>query len=283
MANGEKARTTNGDRLRMGGMALENGLLVYGPKYWSAAVRDKKGKIVVKTGRVPRVGGPVNSVPGVRGVARLAESMMVVPLVRMKLRQARLPFESRKVIAAAAATSVVSMAMKRRKNRGIGTELAINAIGLVPALVSLKAGDTAAYHGVEHKSIAAYEQGGDPTDPSVVEAAEKEHERCGSHLVAPMMLAGVAGDAFLRRIVASPGPAAQAGVALAGAAASIEMFAFAERHPDGAFAKLFRAPGFKLQEAIGTREPSLEQIEVGRVAIAALLDAEGVTADAPAA
>jgi uncharacterized protein YqhQ len=61
------------------------------------------------------------------------------------------------------------------------------------------------------------------------------------------------------------------------------MFAFAERHPDGAFAKLFRAPGFKLQEAIGTREPSLEQIEVGRVAIAALLDAEGVTADAPAA
>lgn len=269
-------RTTNGDRLRMGGMALENGLLVYGPKHWSAAVRDKQGEIVVKTGRVPRMGGPINAVPGLRGVARLAESMVVVPMVRLKLRQARLPFENRTVLAAAAATSAASFAMRRRKNRGIGTEILINTIGMVPAIVSLKAGETAAYHGVEHKSIAAYEQGGDPSDPDVIEAAAKEHERCGSHLVAPMMVAGIAGDALLRRIVGKPTQTQQAGVALAGAAASIEMFGFAERHPDGVFAKLFRAPGFKLQEAVGTREPTPHQIEVGRVAINALLEAEGV-------
>ncbi len=59
----EQPRTTNGDRLRMGGMALENGLLVYGPKHWAAAVRTRGGAVKVQSGRVPRVGGPLNHVP----------------------------------------------------------------------------------------------------------------------------------------------------------------------------------------------------------------------------
>lgn len=272
-------RTTNGDRLRMGGMALENGLLVYGPSKWAAAVRDKRGEVVVKSGALPRLRGPLDRVPGVRGVVRLAESMVVVPLVRARLPQARLPFENPQVAGAVAAALATSFIARRRKNKGIGTEVAINLIGLAPALISLRAGETAQWHGVEHKAIAAYELGGDPSDPAVIEAAAKEHERCGSHLVAPMMVASIAGDALMRRVVERPGPAAQAGVALAGAAVSIELFAFAEHHPDGAFAKLFRAPGYKLQESIGTREPTADQIEVGQAAIERLLDAEGVTAD----
>lgn len=274
MADRKQPRTTNGDRLRLGGMALENGLLVYGPTQWAAAVRDKHGEIVVKSGKVPRFRGPIDKIPGLRGVMRLAESMVVVPVVRGSLRQARLPFENRSVVAAAAATTAISMLAKSRKKRGVGTDVAVSLIGLAPALISLKAGETAAYHGVEHKAIAAYEQGGDPNDPEVIEAAAKEHERCGSHLVAPMMIAGVTGDAILRRSVARPGLAAQAGVAIAGAAASIEMFAFAERHPDSGFAKLFRAPGFELQRVLGTREPTPEQIEVGRAAIERLLSVE---------
>lgn len=273
-----KGRTTNGDRLRMGGMALENGLLVYGPTSWAAAVRDKRGEVVVESGRVPRLRGPIDKIPGLRGVARLAESMIVVPMIRMRVPQARLPFENRKVAAAAAATAAISYAARSRKKRGFGTEVAVNLLGLAPALISLRAGETAQWHGVEHKAIAAYELGGDPSDPAVIEAAAKEHERCGSHLVAPMMIAGIAGDALMRQVVAKPGPAAQAGVGLAGAAASIEMFAYAERHPGGAFAKIFRAPGYKLQEVVGTREPTPSQIEVGQAAIARLLEAEGVSA-----
>jgi uncharacterized protein YqhQ len=272
-----EARTTNGDRMRMGGMALENGLLVYGPTKWAAAVRDKDDHVIVKSGRVPRLRGPLDSVPGIRGVMRLAESMIVVPMVRARLPQARLPFESAKVAGTAATTMAISMFVRKHGKRGIGSEAALAVLGMAPALISLKAGETAQYHGVEHKAIAAYELGGDPTDPEVIEAAAKEHERCGSHLVAPMMLAGIAGDAMMRQIVARPGPFAQVGVGLAGAATSIEMFAYAERHPGGTFAKIFRAPGFKLQEAIGTREPTAKQIEVGRAAISALLEAEGVS------
>lgn len=278
-----EARTTNGDRMRMGGMALENGLLVYGPTRWAAAVRGKNDELIVKSGKVPRLRGPLDKVPGVRGVMRLAESMIVVPLVRLRLPQARLPFESAKVAGAAAATMGISMAVRSRSKRGIGSEAALSILGMAPALISLRAGETAQYHGVEHKAIAAYELGGDPTDPDVIEAAAKEHERCGSHLVAPMMIAGIAGDAMMRQVVAKPGPIAQVSVGLAGAATSIEMFAYAERHPGSTFAKIFRAPGFKLQEAIGTREPTAQQIEVGRAAISALLEAEGVSPTAPAA
>ena len=35
----------------------------------------------------------------------------------------------------------------------------MQAIGALPALVALMDRDLAAYHGVEHKAIAAYEQG----------------------------------------------------------------------------------------------------------------------------
>jgi uncharacterized protein YqhQ len=263
------------DRLRMGGMALENGLLVYGPGHWAAAVRAKDGELIVRSGKLPRLRGPLDKVPGVRGVVRLAESMAVVPLVRAKLPQARLPFERPEVAASAVAALAFSYFARRRRNKGFGTEAAINLIGLAPALISLRSGQTAQYHGVEHKAIAAYELGGDPRDPAVIEAAAKEHERCGSHLVAPMMISAIAGDALMRRVVERPGPLAQAGVGLAGAATSIEMFAYAERHPGSAFTRIFRAPGFKLQEVVGTQEPTDAQIEVGRAAIEQLLIAEG--------
>ncbi|MBI4897392.1 MAG: DUF1385 domain-containing protein [Actinobacteria bacterium] len=264
------------DRLRLGGMALENGLLVYGPTHWAAAVRDKRGEILVSSGKAPRVHSAIGNAPGVRGVARLAESMAVIPVVRAKLPQARLPFENPAVIAASALTTAIGILARHGKRRNsISRDLALSLIGLAPAIISLRSGNVAAYHGVEHKAIAAYEQGGDPTDASVVEAAAKEHERCGSHLVAPMMLASVTGEAVMRRALEKPGLIAQTSVALAGAAASVEMFAYAERHPDSTFARVFRKPGFELQRAVGTREPTPEQIEVGRAAIGRLLEVEG--------
>ncbi|HEV7918302.1 MAG TPA: DUF1385 domain-containing protein, partial [Solirubrobacterales bacterium] len=256
-------------KLRLGGMALENGLLVYGPNYWTAAVRAKDGQIIVKDGKVPRFGKTVDGIPGLRGVARLGEAMAVIPLVRAKLPQARLPFEHPAVIATGAATAAVSMVMKRRKKRSVGGDLALSLLGMAPAIISLRSGNVAAYHGVEHKSIAAYEQGSD----SAADAA-KEHERCGSHLVAPMVLASVAGEAIMRRALERPGAIAQTSVALAGAAASIEMFGWAERHSDSQLAKIFRAPGFELQRAVGTREPTAEQLEVGRAAMERLLAVE---------
>src|SRR3954470_4883348 len=88
--------------LRLGGMALRNGLLVHGPTHWAAAVRAKDGSIGVASGPKPRVSGRVMAIPGARGVIRLAEAMAVIPLVKRALPEARLPFQDAPVLRAIA-------------------------------------------------------------------------------------------------------------------------------------------------------------------------------------
>jgi uncharacterized protein YqhQ len=263
------------EKLRLGGMALRNGLLVHGPSHWAAAVRADDGGVRVASGPKPRVHA-FDGVPGARGVARLYEAMAVLPLVRRGLLEARLPFQDGRVMAGLLAAGVAGAAARsaaRRVGRtGLG-EAAAAGLSLAPSLLALNGGELAAYHGVEHKAIAAYEQG----DADAAEAA-KEHDRCGSHLVAPMLAANLAGAALLRRLVERPSPLAVGAVGLASIAAAVEVFAWSERHPGTRAARALRRPGFALQRAIGTREPDERQLEVGRAALAEILRVEGAAA-----
>ena len=43
------------DKLRLGGMALRNGLLVHGPTHWAAAVRTDGGEVKAASGPKPRL------------------------------------------------------------------------------------------------------------------------------------------------------------------------------------------------------------------------------------
>src|ERR1700749_1926611 len=92
-------------KLRLGGMALRNGLLVHGPTHWAAAVRRPDGSIEVASEKKPElVPGLVAKVPGLRGPIKLAESMLVLPLVRRRMRSARPPFQGPRGLVATAAT-----------------------------------------------------------------------------------------------------------------------------------------------------------------------------------
>jgi uncharacterized protein YqhQ len=256
------------EKLRLGGMALRNGLLVHGPAHWAAAVRAADGTIAVASGPKPRVRGPALRIPGVRGVARLGEAMAVIPLVKRALPEARLPFQDATVALAMGATAAAGMALRRR-TRGIGGEAALAALSLAPSLIALRGGDLAAYHGVEHKAIGAYEQ-----DAVDARDASKEHDRCGSHLMAPLLAANLAGTVLLRRAVERPSPLAGAAVQLASIGAAVEVFAWSERHGDTVLARALRRPGHELQRVLGTREPTEEQLAVGRAALAEILRAE---------
>ena len=205
------------EKLRLGGMALRNGLLVHGPTKWAAAIRDGDGAIAVASGPKPRVRGRGQRLPGVRGVVRLGEAVAVIPLVKRALPEARLPFQDATVVAAMGATALAGMALRRR-TRGIGGEAALAALSLAPSLIALRGGDLAAYHGVEHKAIGAYEQ-----DAADARDATKEHDRCGSHLMAPLLAANLAGTALLRSVVERPSPLAGAAVQLASIGAAVEV------------------------------------------------------------
>ncbi len=258
-------------KLRLGGMALRNGLLVHGPTHWAAAVRADDGTIKVASGGKPRMRA-ADGIPGVRGVFRLGEAFAVIPLVKRALPQAKLPFQDVSVLGVAASATIAGALLKRRVGGGAG-EAGAAVISLAPALFALRGGELAEYHGVEHKAIAAYEQ-----DAADAGDAAKEHERCGSHLVAPMMASNLAGTLLLRRVLERPGPVAGAAVALASTAVAVEVFAWCERNADTQMTRALRSPGFALQRAIGTREPDERQLQVGRAALGEILRAERAAA-----
>ncbi len=260
------------DKLRLGGMALRNGLLVHGPTRWAAAVRRGDGTIAVASGPKPRLRTIGGDVPGVRGVTRMAEAVAVIPLVKRALPEARLPWQDATVAGAVAAAALGGAALRRRVTGPAG-DAAMTAVSIVPSLIALRGGDLAAYHGVEHKAIGAYEQ-----DADDARDASKEHDRCGSHLMAPMLAANLAGTALLRRAVARPNPVASAAVQLASLGAAVEVFAWSERNAHTAAARALRRPGHELQRLLGTREPTERQLEVGRAALSEILRAEGAAA-----
>jgi hypothetical protein len=212
----------------------------------------------------------------VRGVTRLGEALVVLPVVKRALPGARLPFESPGVMTVMAGAATTGAVIRRRGRGRLGAEATAAAVGFAPALAALRGGELAAYHGAEHKAIAAYEQG--EPDPAL---AAKEHDRCGSHLVAPMLVANLAGLAALRRVVDTPGALAGGAVTLAATGVAVELFAWSERHSASRAARLLRRPGHALQRAIGTREPSPGQLEVGQAALNEILRLESEQPEGP--
>ena len=120
------------DKLRLGGMALRNGLLVHGPTHWAAAVRTTPAR-----SRWPRgasrasAAAPRSACPGVRGVIKLAEAMAVIPLVKRALPAARLPMQD------AAHARRDGRGGARRAGHPLGRARARSAREAAVALVSL--------------------------------------------------------------------------------------------------------------------------------------------------
>ena len=260
--------------LRLGGMALRNGLLVHGPTSWAIAVRNSAGEVEVASGVKPTLArGRLGKIPVLRGPLRLGEALLVIPLARIRLPAARLPLEDVRVVLAALAATAAS-AVARKLARGSATrETAIALIGMLPALAALRDRDLAAYHGAEHKAIGAYESGGPAADEP------KEHERCGSNLIGPLLAFSVAGQVIVEGVLERPNSIARGAASLAATGAAVEVFAYAERNPEATISKAVHGTGYEIQRLISTREPTAEQLEVGEAAVRELLRVEAPPAD----
>ena len=129
------------------------------------------------------------------------------------------------------------------------------------------------YHGAEHKTIYAYENG-DPLDPGLIDSKYSTlHVRCGTnflfivlfltilaHLVIDIALSGYGLPVrILVRLMAIP--------FLAGI--SYEVIKLASRNEESFFFKATMLPGLLLQK-ITTKPPSLDQIEVAIAAMQAV-------------
>ncbi len=257
------------ERVRLGGMALQNGVLVHGPTAWAVAVRDGDGELRVSSGK-KRVRGAEITNPLLRGPARMLDAFLLLPRVRRARPEARLPFERPAVLGSIVVTALVTQRLRRSPRVGpAATELIGGALSLVPATLALRGPDLAAYHGAEHISIGSYEHGS---------PRGKEHERCGSHLVGPLLLTSALGGALAARAPAALRGVARLTAAVGALAAATELFSWMVRNPDHPVAQALARPGHELQHRFATAEPDQAQLEVAEAALRACLELESPTA-----
>src|SRR2546423_279530 len=89
------------EKIRLGGMALQNGVLVHGPTAWAAAVRTASGELKVAAAKKRVLASRLDR-PLLRGPARLVEAIAILPDVRRRLPEAALPFHRPAGLAAVA-------------------------------------------------------------------------------------------------------------------------------------------------------------------------------------
>ena len=309
-----KAPYTELDAPRMGGIALKNGLILVTERHWAAAIRQPDGSIDTASGdkmRLPgsgesgeaggdaassrvarahrRAGARPSGIPILRGLERFGETLLVLGLVKKRLPHAQLPLEGGRVALALAGSLVATRAVRAAAPKSalveeVGTALA----GFLPAVLALKGSAISGYHGAEHKVIggretalrAATSEGATlaEAERSVVAgdsaSASKEHDRCGSNLVGPYLLATIATNLLARGRSGVKSPAASAAAGAASLGLALEALRWASRHGDSVLARLMLSPGRVIQKALTTSEPTAEQLEVGERALAELLRME---------
>lgn len=252
------------EKIRLGGMALANGVLVHGPNAWACAIRGDDGRIEVASARKRLRASRIQS-PLLRGPARLAEAIALLPQVKAKLPAARLPFESPRMLATMLGAAVFVRGLRESGLRPVARELLAALASMAPAVLALRGGELAAYHGAEHISIGTYEHGN---------ARPKEHERCGSHLIGPMLLTSTIGNLAAERAPLHLRAPAKLAATFGAVAASMEIFGWMGRHPAHPLSRALARPGHELQHRLGTREPSAAQLEVADAALRACLELE---------
>ena len=253
------------EKIRLGGMALANGVLVHGPTAWACAVRTPAGELKVASARKRFRAADVSN-PLLRGPARVVEAMSLLPRVRRAVPEARLPFERPAVFASMLASGVAVRLVRGSRLRPAARELAAGLLSLGPALMALRGSELAGYHGAEHVSIGTYEHD---------RPAEKEHERCGTHLVGPLVATTALGNVLASRAPARYRAPARAAATLGALAASTELFAWMVRNPDRPVARALARPGHELQARFATADPTPDQVEVAEAALRACLALEG--------
>jgi uncharacterized protein YqhQ len=294
------------DDQALGGQAVIEGVMMRGPAVWSVAVRRADGSITTETHGVNGWSERYRRVPLLRGVTALAESVALGyralgwsaerQLADTQPADAK-PVEPRRILYGAMVVAVVLftavfvllpafLGHVAARHVAFPAQVAeslvrvaffVAYLALVGCLRDIRR--VFAYHGAEHKAIAAYERGVELT-PASAQRFTTAHVRCGTNflltvmVVAMLVYALVPTPTFLAvvasRVVLIP--------VIAGL--SYEVIRVAARNMHRRWVRAAMAPGLLLQR-LTTREPSLDQLEVAIVALrACMTDAQRAEVDA---
>ena len=254
--------------VRLGGMALQNGVLVHGPTSWGCAVRDDDGALHVASGRKPHLAPAARQrMPVLRGPIVLAEAFALLPMVRRAIPQARFPFERPSVLGRD----------PRHRGRGAGAA-ALAAVGR-------DAGDRRGGRRVPpgRARAARARSRRVPRRRAHLDRHVRERRRARAEGASALWIAAHRADGRVvarrqRRRVEGAGRARAASRA---SSARPERSAAPSRSSRGSratrhipLARALARPGFELQRHLSTAEPSGEQLEVANAARDACLALE---------
>ncbi len=162
-------------------------------------------------------------------------------------------------------TAVAVKRLRESRLPALVRETAGGMLSLAPALMALRGGSLAAYHGAEHMTIGSYEHD---------EPRPREHERCGTHLVGPLIATSAIGNVLVSSVPRRLRMPARAIAGVGAVAASSELFSWMVRNPKHPVAAALARPGYELQHRVATAEPTTEQLQVAQAALAACLELE---------
>ena len=201
------------ERFYYGGQAVVEGVMMRGKETCVTAVRQTNGKIVVESQILPKIyKGKMRNTPFVRGIIVLIESMVLG--IQSILRSANLALEEEGeeisgwmlwlMVAGSIAFAVVLFFLAPlflTKLFNIESSLLFNLVdgliriailvaylGLMGFLPELK--KVFSYHGAEHKTVNAYENGV-PMEVEDVRKFSTAHVRCGTSFTFTVLIIAV--------------------------------------------------------------------------------------------
>ena len=253
-----------GGAVRPGGQALADGVLMRTKLAWAIARADG----TVETGPMART--PMGQVPGLRVLAGLAGGLRLG--VGRGFFRGRGHRGNRRFLVVLAITELVALGILF----GLGPvaeslpSAAQAALSLVSGAVALAIVRKAApaslwrYHGAEHKAAASFEAGAPAHDVDAAMAMTRLHPRCGTNLLVPLAVVGIALSGLSSAAQLIGGAAALAFIA--------EALTLAARSRSSLWARALLAPGLFLQRHITTAEPTWAEQAVACQAMAACLE-----------
>ena len=261
--------------LRVGGMAFGNGVLMRGPHHWAWARTD--GSVIEGSLRA-RPSRRWLRLPVLRSAIALFQTIGLMILLHRRngvRRSARLLGWLGVCLAFDFYLSFVVPEWIRSPLLSV---IILQGLGFALALLTLRLGLGTAvwrFHGAEHKAVNAYEAGADLDDTEAVMTYSRIHDRCGTNLIAIMVVLLLLGYLPL-------GSSVLGGVlgiiySLIVVAVSFELFRLIARRPTSWVSRAVLAPGKALQRGLTTREPEGEQLRLACIALRRVVDREAGT------
>jgi uncharacterized protein YqhQ len=268
-----------------GGQAVVEGVMMRGRDVWAVAIRRPAGDIHVESHEIDSVAKrhPILRKPFLRGVIALGQALAIgFRALSISARESAPEDEqltSRQMAVSFVIAAVIFIglfivlpaATFGWVGRRIGSSILTNVleglfrVGLFLGylLVIGRAKDIRrvfAYHGAEHKTIAAYEHD-DPLTPDRIGPYSTLHVRCGTNFLLIVMVTTI----FVFALFGAPGLWWRIGSRLLAipiiAGLAFELLRLGARYPRSALMRIVMTPGLWLQK-ITTKPPDDDQIEV---------------------